>query len=300
MTDENYLRDADEDTDPAALAFAAEALARLAFLRPDAPEAGVAPDGSDADTMPDWTWERISRSLAAESEIRAKAAPSAGSTPRHASRATRWGGGLIAASVAVVAVGIGFTAMRGTTSDSAVVAGEVSAASTAADAEAFGAAPASPGSSALTAQDLEGPSDWSFAGMVPPAQMLVDSGLDYTRTRLGAQVRSVLDRFGASSAQAATKTAPVVMEAAEMPATGFMASEQALRDCITKLTNLAESTAVMVDRSSFEGQDAGVVVAPEYADPASASPTPDMSRMQVWVIDPDCNVTTAIELTMAP
>ena len=300
MTDDNYLRDVEDQADPADLAFTQEALAGLAFLRPDAPDVpGLNVDADEAATMPDWTWERISHALAAESEIRAKGAPAA--APR-SSRATRWGGGLVAASVAVVALGLGVTMLRGA-ADVAVVAGDVPQASVAAEPktlEAAGAAAAA--DSPLTSEVLAGPERMSFAGMVPPTQMLVDSDTRYTQSGLRQQVRSVLSKFGVGDEQEAVSamTAEPVVEIADVPVTGFMSSAESLSDCIDRLMEQVASTALLVDHASYEGRDAGVVVAPEESGAASQSPAPLLGRMHVWVVDPNCDITTAIELTLAP
>ncbi len=280
---EDYPRGTDDDVAPADLAFVSDELARLTFLKPDDPQ--TVP-------MPEWAWQRITSELARESAHRAA---DVGRSSRP-SRLLRWGGGLAAASVAVVAIGAAVTLTGGPGPD--VVAGEVPAASLLADAvpAVEEAEPVGAGAS-LDAGVLEGPQSLSFAG-VPPVQMLVDSQMNYTADSLRSQVTSVMKRFGADErAKEPAAPAPPVIETASLPVTGFTASEQALRDCITKLTRFAGSTALMVDRSDFEGADAGVVVAPTYE---ASSPSPDMSRLQVWVVDPDCDVTMAIQITLTP
>lgn len=273
MTDDAYPRDLDDDVDPAELAAVQQVLAGLAFLRPD--ETG-SPDETQPEPMPDWAWDRISTALAAQ----AVAAPSPGR-----SRLARWGGGLVAASVAVLAVGVGVTAFQGSGAGDAVVAGDA-------------AAPAA-SMAALSAE--AGPERLAFAG-ISPAQMLVDSDTDYTAAGLRSQVRSVLSSFGVGDEQQAKQVmaadAPVELETDGVPATGFLSSEESLRDCITKLTRDAEATALMVDRSTYEGQDAGVVVAPEAA---PATSVPDVSELQVWVVDEDCDILVrAFTIRMVP
>ena len=265
---------ADEWLDPAESAGVQQALGQLAFLRPDG--------GDPAEPMPAEVWARLSAALAAEAAHRSPMPTSTGiadAPARRASRPIRWGGGLIAASVAVVAVGIGMTVVRDQSPDVAVVAGDA-------------------GAPAL-AEALTAPQGLSFAGMVPPVRMLVDSDMDYTATGLRTQVASVMERFGAGTQEKGVEAAvPAAVDAAALPSTGFTSDEQSLRDCITKLTALADSTALMVDRSTFEGQDAGVVVTPEYEAGAAASPAPDQWR--VFVVDPDCELKLAIQITLAP
>lgn len=270
MADESYPREVDEQVDPDDLAAVQRALAGLVFLRPD-------PDASD-EPMPDWAWDRLRTALAAET-ARATDPRSSGR-----SRLARWGGGLVAASIAVVAVGVGVTTFQGSGSGGAVVADEAAARAASA--------------AALVAES--GPEALALAG-ISPAQMLVDSDTAYTAEGLRTQVRSVLTAFGVGDTQQAkqlmTGDAPGQVEAAGVPSTGFLSSEESLRDCITKLTQDADATALMVDWSAYEGQDAGVVVAPE--DESLASP-PDMSALRVWVVDEDCDVlVAAVTLTMS-
>ncbi len=272
MADENYPRDLDDEVDPADLAAVEQALAGLDFLRPDGP----APD----EPMPEWAWDRLSTALAAET------ARASGTASSGRSRLARWGGGLVAASVAVVAVGVAVTAFQGDGSGGgAVVAGDAGA----------------PAASVAALSAEAGPERLAFAG-ISPAQMLVDSDTDYTATGLQTQVRQVLSAFGVGDQEQAKEAmaadAPVEVEAAAVPPSGFLASDESLRDCITKLTADANATALLVDRSTYEGRDAGVVVVPEEAPVASA---PSMDQLLVWVVDEDCDIVwKAITLTMRP
>jgi hypothetical protein len=262
-------RSVDDPMDPAEQARVHAALGDLTFLRPDA--------RTPVESMPEEVWTRLSAVIAQESMARATP------TARH-SRALRWSGGLVAASVAVVAVGIGMTVVRGGGSDVGVVAQDAAGASAPALAEALAG----------------GPQGMNFAGMVPPVQMLVDSDTPYTRSGLSAQVESVMKRFGLGpslKSQAAVAAAPMPM-ADELPATGFTSDEQRLRDCVTKLTSLAQSTALMVDRSTYESQNAGVVVTPDYA-PGSATTSPT-GHWQVFVVDPNCELKLTIEISLTP
>lgn len=288
MTDEQYPRSVDDDADPEALAAVQRALADLTFLRPDAE------DGIAATPMPDGVWERISAALAAEG------APAATSRPAGSSRLLRWGGGLAAASVAVVAVGVGVTAFQGS---GAIVAGDAPVATAAAElAPLAETAPEADSADGVEAADeaapaaLAAPRQFSFAGMVPPALSLVDSRTDYQPAALQGQVTRLLERVGFTPKQAMPTPSEAMDLPEDVPATGFTSSPRSLRDCITKLTEQEDSTALMVDRSTFEGQDAGIVVAPDYDVPAAQEP--DMSMIEVWVVDPDCDVTMKIRFRM--
>lgn len=269
--DADVPRDIDADVDPAALAEVQHLLGDLDFLRPDAVEPIA---------MPDAVWDRLSGVLAAQ-----QAAPvSTGRT--RPSRAVRWAGGLVAASVAVLAVGVAVTAFQGNGSGGAVVAGDAPATAVA---QELGAADSAAGAAPETASELlSSPKTLSFAGLAP-TQMLVDSDTAYTSTGLRSQVRSVLNAFGIADKREAESvmSAPAMTDMEAMPMRGFMATEQTLRDCIETLTKDAEATALMVDKATFEGQDAGVVVAP--TEPPAAS-QPDLGLLQVWVVDQDCDI----------
>lgn len=278
------------------LAWIADALAGLTELNP------AADQPSDAEPMPAWVWVRLQGAMEAERTGAAAGTVSGGAgaevidlASRRPGRATRWAGGLVAASVAVIAVGVGVTAFQGNGSEGTMVATEQVAAqlapagSAAADARAFGASPA-PLADDEAAGALATPK-LTFAGMVPPTLRLVGSDTDYTASDLGTQVSNVLTRIGLPPEKAKQEMqveAPQTVVMPEVAPIGFLSSAQALRDCITKLTKEAESTALMVDMSTYQGQEAGVVVAPDYPDTA-ADPAPDMSELEVWIVDPECD-----------
>ena len=276
---DNYPRDVDPDVSADDLDAVRAQLAGLTFLLP--------PDSVPADEpMPDEVWDRLSAVLAAES------APSTSLAAARSSHSARWAGGLVAASVAILAVGVSVTVLR--TPGEAVVANEIVASSAAAGLSADAGAAAA--AEAFDAGVLAAPNALSFAGMVPPARMVVDSDMAYTSTALRSQVTSVLTSFGMGSerqAKTAMAEAATVDVAEDVPSTGFTSSAQALRDCIDKLTEQSDTTVLLVDRSTFEGFEAGVVVAPEEpsteptGEPASSQPQPAMLR--VWVVDEDCN-----------
>lgn len=343
MTDQHepdHPRSIDDDVDPAAVAWVVSALGDLSFLRPD-PEA----DDASPSVMPDHVWQRLQDALAAEPAVTPATAPPAAvaaSTPiaaevgsgdadvvaldsrRQPSRAARWAGGLVAASVAVVAVGVGVTAFQGSsTGGGAVVAGDAPA-----TAEAFAAAEsdpsaksggaegaasedaaamtmAAPSSSPMTeaAPDtsyLDGPDTMTFAGMVPPVLRLVQSDTDYTEDGLRGQVTDVLTEIGLKEPEAVVEAVTDPEPAVEMPADpmpGFVTAAGTLRDCITKLTSETSSTALMVDMATFEGQEAGVVVAPEYPMTMAEQAAPMSTTLEVWVVDPECDITMKLRLT---
>lgn len=264
-----------DEADSAGFEHVTEALAALTFLRPDDPSTAA------DEPMPDWAWTRISQALAAEA------------TPRRRTPGwVRWGGGLVAASVAVLAVGLAVTSFAGGSDPAAVVADGAPEAATAPLAAAL-----PEGAAASARSAIAEPRTLSFAGMVPPALHLIDSQTDYTEAGLEGQVKSVLQEMDMQPAQAmsALKAAPVELVVTEPRPRGILLSAQQLRDCITKLTTLATSTALLIDWSTVDGKDAGVVVAPEYADEQSV---PDPTELDIWVVDHECDVKALTHIRM--
>jgi hypothetical protein len=282
VTDEQYPRSAGDDAeDPQALAEVERLLAGLDFLRPDESD-------TPAESMPDWAWARISSALQAEA-----ASVSPASHPSR-SRLMRWGGGLVAASLAVVAVGIAVNVSQGS-GGGAVVADAVPSAETEARAlslsgdaaaEESAGAPA-PGAAAEGA--LAPPRQFNFAGMVPPALNLMGTRTDYSAKDMQGQVTEVLEETGVAPMASMPSPQPTMDVPDAVPAVGFLASPRGLRDCVTKLTHKGTSTALMIDTSTYEGRPASIVVAPDYDMPDSQAP--DLSMIEVWVVDPDCQVT---------
>lgn len=272
--------DSSDPVDPADLERVQAVLSHMAFLRP-ADETGAAESGSDTapdpadEPMPPWVWDRLSAAIAAEAD-----GPATTRRPGW----MRWGGGLVAASVAVLAVGIAVTTFSGGEDQDLVAR------------------------SAPEAAIDQTPQALSFAGMVPPALKLIDSQTDYTPNELGEQVEEILTEMGMEpeAAMDAMEQAPEVMpmpaemvpalSAAVADPTSVLTSPRSLRDCITKLTNLATSTALLIDWATFDGEDAGVVVTPEY--PETGTSRPDMSELDVWVIDHDCDVKAGVHIRM--
>jgi hypothetical protein len=272
----------DPTLDPAEQAWIAGLLGGLTDLRPEDAPTGAGAGPSTDEPMPAWVWARLEAALTAEQASGTASdlglVATAGSTAPRRGRATRWAGGLVAASVAVLAIGVGVTAFRGGATSSTVVAGEVVSTSS----TALKAAAAPNGDAALTQ-----PPQLTFAGMVPPTLRLMDSRTDYTDTGLRSQVTSVLQRIGMTpqtTTSADIANPPTTVSLEHVAPTGFVTSAQSLRDCITRLMKSDATTALLVDMSTYDGKDAGVVVAPDY----SASATPDMSQWDVYVVDPTC------------
>jgi hypothetical protein len=251
--------------------------------RTDVPDLGAAPDPvADAAVaalladlppvpMPAPVWDRLSRVLAAEQAARAAAGSPAGAdasadvvpigtrTARREearTRRTRLLGGLVAAAVVVVAAGLGLSALRGT----------------------------SPGPAPVAAGAAE---DAAVDGGAAPALQITRTGTNYAQASFDDQVADLLASdevqdtlpraLGAASGEAAV---PVEAEdVAPVGEDGFTSSWAGLRACVAGLAGSAQVQAIVVDRATYEGRDAGVVVLPTVRTTAT---------VDVWVVEPGC------------
>jgi hypothetical protein len=239
-----------------------EALAGLDFLDPNR----VTPE-----PMPDEVWEQLNTVLSLEQASRSGGGAGSEilSFPTAGRRRLNLTSGLIAASVAFLAVGLAVVALRPTaTSD--VVAGST-ASSTA-------------GSTAQSAPQV------LQAGFVPPARAVTQSDMAYTPENVVRQIDSMIDGFGMSSPmEMLTMQSPKSMKKA-MRTSGFMASDEKLRNCITMLTKSDQSQALIVDRAQYMGSDAGVIVIPAFMAIDISSPPPSTMpiTLDIWVVGPNC------------
>ncbi len=129
---------------------------------------------------------------------------------------------------------------------------------------------------------------FSFAG-IPPILKVLGSTTDYTPATMQDQVTSALAAEGMVPMKEMPSPSATVDVPADVPAEGFLATPESVRDCITKLTNNQASTALLIDQSRYQGEAASIVVAPDYDVPAAQAP--DLSMIEVWVVDPECDVT---------
>ncbi len=246
-----------------------------------------------AEAMPPEVWARLSRALADEAAARSGATagnvvPLAPRAERAEHRSLRWAGGLVAASVVLVALGIAVSTLSlGGGSGEAIMAGDAPVALASSD--AAGAADAAAKSAGLA------PTPEAFAAeSVAPqaARMVMASNVNYTRAGLTDQVATLLDEVDVHTPEEASLM-PVTPVALPIEG-GFTQSWEALRACLTWLAKSAQAQALVVDRATYEGTDAGVVVAPaSQVDPATSPPptttlASPMGTLDVWVVKPEC------------
>lgn len=235
-----------------------DALAQLTHLNPAFEPAVIEP-------MPDYVWEQLNTVLALEEASRAGGGSGSEilSFPAGGRRRLNMTSGLIAASVALLAVGIAVVALRPADAPDLVASSPVVEA---------------------------GPSQILQAGFVPPARAITQSDLAYTPDNVVGEIDELLTGYGVNSPQEMmTMTSPPSMKKA-MRTSGFMASDEALRNCITMLTKSERSQALIVDRAKYMGSDAGVIVIPAFMAIDISTPPPADSplTMTIWVVGPNC------------
>lgn len=280
-------------------------LTPVAFLRPDQP--GTTP-------MPADVWDRLASALAGEARTRTAAASSGPASDAdepapvipisraRSSRPMRWAGGLVAAGVVVVA---GAAVIPGVIGGTAIVATDP-ATSVLAEGGARASTPSTAAANDAASQVESGPADAGEAAPLaaadaasssePAAKVVLASNTVYAPTTLRDQVADLVrSRFGSvEEAMAAPSDGWLPPDA------GFTQTWAALRDCLTALTQSPDATALVVDRGTYQGEPAGVIVAPDtgvdYAAAGgtgpSASPTETVLTAEglfdVWVVDQEC------------
>ena len=249
----------------------AAALAQVRFLASaDSPAATE----TDISSMPADVWDRLVAALDSQPTL-------ASVTPLRPRR--RLLPGLAAAAVAVIALGVGVSVMRPAASD--VADGPVVAAAPSDEpstSEAKAAAPAA--AAADETVQAPPPSDGPMVGaaapqtraMIMPTRFLMSSGTEYTTGALDQQVDGLLQKVGAAS--------PVLASAVPTPTSmtpvgtgGFTSDLVALRECITGVMHSTASAALVVDRATFDGGDAGIIIVPQT------------DQVDVWIVGPDCS-----------
>jgi negative regulator of sigma E activity len=228
-----------------------ETLAELAFLGPDQ----VQP----AEAMPAAIWDRLSDAIRAEAPL-VSGGPLATVLAMSPRRRSRWVSGLVAASVAAIAVGVVVQVVR--TPSPEVVVAEAGVAGAPAAAEA---------------DQTKLKTSLGVSGETMPARQVIASGANYTRTTMQDQIGDLFERIGVADASA---MASIIQESPENLIegnTGFTAKVETIKACIAALIEPGDVGTVVIDRAMFEQQEIALIL----------DLTPS-KKFKAWVVGLDC------------
>ena len=228
-----------------------ETLAELAFLGPDQ----VQP----AEAMPAAVWDRLSDAIRAEAPL-VSGGPLATVLAMSPRRRSRWVSGLVAASVAAIAVGVVVQVVR--TPSPEVVVAEAGVAGAPAAAEA---------------DQTKLKTSLGVSGETMPARQVIASGANYTRTTMQDQIGDLFERIGVADASA---MASIIQESPENLIegnTGFTAKVETIKACIAALIEPGDVGTVVIDRAMFEQQEIALIL----------DLTPS-KKFKAWVVGLDC------------
>lgn len=211
--------------------------------------------------MPPEVWARLESALEAERVV----VPLSSRTARGAHRG-RWVAGVAAAAAVVV---VGGLLVSNTSQSPAPVA------------------------DAAVQQSLPEADAMVKSGAPMPTSRLLASGTDYSATSLGSQITSLFrDTLGI--AKAADVDAVPQETVTPLPGDDFMSDMGSLRTCVQTLAGTPSGRALVVDRGSFAGQPAGLIVIstwdhdmPSMVNPSALVATPK-GDLAVWIVDPAC------------
>ena len=245
-------------------------LPELAFLGPnsDGSESGL-PD----QLIPGDVWQRLAAAIAAEPQL-VVSGPLATVTAMSPRRRTRWVSGLVAASVAFLALGVVVQAVR-TPSPEVVVADGATKALTSDQ-----AGTAQLESAPLEAAPLESGALKTMSGVsgqTMPARQVVASGITYSRSTMQDQIGDLFDRIGVADARAMDSIVQETPANLVEGNTGFTASVEAIRACIASLIPPVDVGTVVIDRAKFEQQEVGLIL----------DLTPNKT-IKAWLVGLDC------------
>lgn len=238
---------------------------------------------------PDHLWVRVTASIDAAAKAPGEATQFEGTQfdgPRHARRQRalpggRWTTPLVAASVVGLALVIGANLLGGGGNDESIVVAE-------AELEAEPAA-----IERVTSADPQ----LLQAGFVPPARKVMALGEDLTSANVAQTVDRLLEDAGVAEP---VDVLDMPAEDWQPTADGLTSDPRVLRDCVTKVTKVATSQALLVLRATVNGVDAGLIVVPDFMQDMNAMATMDEGDMRrmgeqigvttVYVVEPTCGL----------
>lgn len=227
-------------------------------------------------TMPEPVWEQLLAGVHAEQNK--------GAGRRRLLPGGRWTTPLVAVSAVALALVLGTTVLERVGTDNSpadsVVASDTSATS-------VGAADAQEPPSPRIVQ----------AGFVSPAKKVMSLADDISADSIPDTVGELL---AASGVDEPTDVLGMPEEAWQPVPGGLTADPQTLRDCITKVTKVETSQALLVVRAKVNGLDAGLIVVPEFMVDMNKMKDMDVQAMRrmgqqmrqttVYLVEPTCGM----------
>lgn len=246
------------------------------------------------ESVPEDTWARILAAVDSAQQAEELSAAVGQPVVSHRRRilpGSRWTTPLVAASVVGLALVVA-TAVVGNRSanDPAVVASDAGVESP--DASSFEAAEAlevaaSPSTAPRIVQ----------AGFIPPARKVMDLSGELNSSELAQTVDAILEDAGVIEP---TDVLEMPEEEWVAGSDGMTSDLQVLRDCVTKVTKVETSQALLVLRANVNGADAGLIVVPEFMvdmNEMAGMDTEKMRRMgrqvamtTIYVVEPTCGM----------
>lgn len=250
-------------------------LPELGFLGPNSggSESGLPDQLMPDQRMPGDVWERLAAAIAAEPPL-IVAGPLATVTAMSPRRRTRWVSGLVAASVAFLALGVVVQAVRAP-SPEVIVADAVTKGLTSDQAGATEVEAAQLDSTPL--ESGEPNTMAGVSGQTMPARHVVASGITYSRSTMQDQIGDLFDRIGVADARAMDSIVQETPANLVEGNTGFTANVETIRACIASLIPPGELGTVVIDRAKFEQQEVGLIL----------DLTPNKT-IKAWLVGLDC------------
>lgn len=245
------------------------------------------------ESVPEATWARILDAV--DSAGQAKDLAMAAGEPTITRRrkilpGSRWTTPLVAASVVGLALVAG-TAVLGNrdSNQPPLVASEASVATE--SAQTFEADAVTPSSAEPRIVQ---------AGFIPPARKVMDLGEELRSSELAETVDAILTEAGVDEP---TDVLDMPEEEWVGSADGMTANVEVLRDCVTKVTKVETSQALLVLRTKVNGADVGLIVVPEFMVDMNQLAGMDSEKMRrmgrqvamttIYVVEPTCGMGTA-------
>lgn len=135
------------------------------------------------------------------------------------------------------------------------------------------------------------------AGFIPPARKVMDLSEEVTYANVAQKIDEVLGSVGVEQPE---DVLDMPAEDWQPGADGMTSDPQVLRDCVTKVTKVETSQALLVLRANVNGVDAGLIVVPEFMVDMTAMEGMNKEKLRrmgrrmgvttIYVVEPTCGM----------